>query len=106
MSLGCSQLQTLGGFISYKLKSNKPKGKEILKEKTCWELNLLFLFQGRNGEIRYSLRNTGAVPEQALAYFYVDPYTGTLSITQPLTNDLDQPDNYRVIRCLHSLYLH
>ena len=52
--------------------------------------------QGRNGDIVYSLQQTNANPEQGLEYFYVDPYTGTLSVTQPLTMDLEQPDSYRV----------
>ena len=57
--------------------------------------------QGRNGEIVYSLQATNANPEQGLLYFYVDPYTGTLSVTQPLTNDLDQPDSYVVRDLFH-----
>ena len=59
-------------------------------------LNVAILLQGRNGEIRYNIREGDAEPAQALSYFYVDPYTGTLSVTKSLNEDVDQPNRYRV----------
>ena len=33
---------------------------------------------------------------QSLVYFYVNPISGVLSVTKPLTEDGDQPDTYQV----------
>lgn len=64
-------------------------------------------FQGRNGDIRYSIRTTDAVPAESLDFFYVNPLSGDLSVIRALTEDQDQPDQYRVCSrlLLRLLYL-
>jgi len=57
--------------------------------------------QGRNGEIRYSIRATDASPVQSLEYFYVNPLSGEISVSRPLSEDTDYPANYRVSTSLH-----
>mgnify|MGYP002280445337 FL=1 len=52
--------------------------------------------QGRNGEIRYSIRASDAIPVEALTFFYVNPLSGDLSVIRGLTEDQDQPESYRV----------
>lgn len=54
------------------------------------------VLQGRNGEIRYSIRQSDATPVEALDFFYVNPLSGDLSVIKALTEDQDQPDQYRV----------
>lgn len=56
----------------------------------------MYEFQGRNGDVLYSIRGSNAIPEQGTDYFYVNPTTGVLSVKRSLSADQEQPDSYRV----------